>query len=91
MQHVDLVQVLERVTTAVKLTDDRYYARIYGAAMRVFRAEELISATNRKLELLFRTYTMLADEVDSHVAHRLEWVIILLIAIEIILGLAQRL
>jgi hypothetical protein len=91
VQHVDLVQVLERVTTAVKLTDDRYYARIYGAAMRVFRAEELISATNRKLELLFRTYTMLADEVDSHVAHRLEWVIILLIAIEIILGLAQRL
>ncbi len=89
VQHVELVQVLERVTAAVKITDDLHYARIYRAAMRVFRAGELIEATNRKLELLFRTYTMLADEVDSQVAHRLEWIIIALIFIEIMLGLTR--
>jgi len=91
LQHVDLVQVLERVTGAVKVTDDFHYARIYRAAMRVFRAEELVAATDRKLDLVFRTYTMLADEVDSHVAHRLEWIIIVLIMIELVLGLADRL
>ncbi|MFN0026351.1 MAG: hypothetical protein ACKV2O_04065 [Acidimicrobiales bacterium] len=89
VHHVELVEVLERVTAAVKITDDLHYARIYRAAMRVFRAGELIEATNRKLELLFRTYTMLADEVDSQVAHRLEWIIIALIFIEIVLALTR--
>ncbi len=89
VQHVELAQVLERVTAAVKITDDLHYARIYRAAMRVFRAAELIEATNRKLELLFRTYSMLADEVDSQVAHRLEWIIIALIFIEIVLALTR--
>ncbi len=91
VQHVELVQVLERVTTAVKVTEDLHYARIYRAAMRIFRAGELSDASNRKLELVFRTYTMLADEVDSHVAHRLEWIIIVLILIEIVLGIAEKL
>lgn len=91
LQHVDLVQVLERVTGAVKVTDDFHYARIYRAAMRVFRADELVAGTDRKLDLVFRTYTMLADEVDTHVAHRLEWIIIILIFIEIILGVIDRL
>lgn len=91
VEHVELVQVLEQVTAAVKVTDDLHYARIYRAAMRVFRSGELIEATNRKLELVFRTYTMLADEVDSHVAHRLEWIIIALIGFEIVLGLTRHL
>lgn len=91
LQHVDLVQVLERVSCAVKVTDDFHYARIYRSAMRVFRAEELVAGTDRKLDLVFRTYSMLADEVDTHVAHRLEWIIIILILIEIVLGIIDRL
>ena len=85
LQHMDFVEVLERVTAAVKVTEDFYYATVYRAAMRIFRAEELLDATNRKLDLMFRTYTMLADEVDSEKSHRLELVIVVLIIAEIVL------
>ena len=87
MEHMELVRVLEQVTAAVKVTDDLYYASIYRDAMRVFRADELIEATNRKLELVFRTYSMLGEEADSH---RLEWIIIILILFEIVMSLFDR-
>ena len=85
LQHMDFVEVLERVTAAVKVTEDFYYATVYRGAMRIFRAEEIIDATNRKLDLMFRTYTMLADEVDGEKSHRLELIIVLLIVAEIII------
>ena len=85
LQHMDFVEVLERVTAAVKVTEDFYYATVYRAAMRIFRTEELLDATNRKLDLMFRTYTMLADEADSEKSHRLELVIVVLIIAEIVL------
>jgi hypothetical protein len=85
VQHMDFVEVLERVTAAVKVTEDFYYATVYRGAMRIFRAEEIVEATNRKLDLIYRTYTMLADEVDTAISHRLELIIVLLIVFEIIL------
>ena len=84
LQHMDFVEVLERVTAAVKVTEDFYYATVYRGAMRIFRAEEIIDAANRKLDLMFRTYTMLADEVDSEKSMRLEMIIVILILIEVI-------
>ena len=59
-------------------------------SMRVFRADELIEATNRKLELVFRTYSMLGEEADSQTSHRLEWIIIVLILFEIVMSLFDR-
>jgi hypothetical protein len=90
IQHVEVVRLFEQVTAAVKVTDDLYYASIYRDAMRVFRAQELIEAINRKLELMFRMYSMLADEAESHTSHRLEWIVILLILCEVIISLAIR-
>lgn len=90
VEHMELVRVLEQVTAAVKVTDDLYYASIYHDAMRVFRADELIEATNRKLELVFRTYSMLGEEADSQTSHRLEWIIIVLILFEIVMSLFDR-
>ena len=90
LQHVDLTEVLERVTSSVKVTEDLYYAKIYRGALDLFGAAELITSTDRKLELMFRTYTMLADEVDSHTTHRLEWIVILLIGFEIVITLIEK-
>ena len=53
--------------------------------MRTFRAEEVIDGINRKLDLMFRTYTMLADEVDIKKSLRLELIIVLLILAEIVI------
>jgi hypothetical protein len=85
VQHMDFVEVVERVTAAVKVTEDFYYATVYRGAMRTFRAEEVIDGINRKLDLMFRTYTMLADEVDIKKSLRLELIIVLLILAEIVI------
>ena len=90
-QHFEYSEVVERVGSAVKLTPDFYYATIYREAIRVFRADEVAQATQRKLDLISRTYSMLSDEVEHHTSRRLEWVVIILILIEVVLGVIDRL
>ena len=77
---------LQRVNAAVKVTEDLYYAAIYRGAMRVFRANELADATEHKLEVMYRTYSMLSDEAEAHTSRRLEWIVIVLILIEVVYG-----
>lgn len=91
VQHMDFVEVIERVTAAVKVTEDFYYATVYRGAMSTFRAEEVIDGINRKLDLMFRTYTMLADEVDIKKSLRLELIIVLLILAEIVIMIFSEL
>jgi hypothetical protein len=90
-QHLDFSEVLERVTSAVKVTEDFYHAKVYREAVRVFRVDEIVAASNHKLDLMSRTYSMLSDEVDTHTSHRLERVVIGLILFEIFLTLFEKL
>ncbi len=85
-EHLAFTDVLERVNAAVKVTEDLYYAAIYRGAMRVFRANELADATEHKLEVMYRTYSMLSDEDEAHTSRRLEWIVIVLILIEVVYG-----
>ena len=85
-EHLAFTDVLERVNAAVKVTEDLYYAAIYRGAMRVFRANELADATEHKLEVMYRTYSMLSDEAEAHTSRRLEWIVIVLILIEVVYG-----
>jgi hypothetical protein len=85
-EHLAFTDVLERVNAAVKVTEDLYYAAIYRGAMRVFRANELADATQHKLEVMYRTYSMLSDEAEANTSRRLEWIVIVLILIEVLYG-----
>jgi uncharacterized Rmd1/YagE family protein len=85
-EHLAFSDVIERVNSAVKVTEDLYYAAIYRGAMRVFRANELAAATEHKLEVMHRTYSMLSDEAEANTARRLEWIVIILILIEVVYG-----
>lgn len=85
-EHLAFSDVIERVTSAVKVTEDFYYAAIYRGAMRVFRADELAEATEHKLEVMYRTYSMLSDEAEAHTSRRLEWIVVVLILIEVVYG-----
>jgi hypothetical protein len=85
-EHLSFSEVIEKVSAAVKVTEDLYYAAIYRGAMRVFRANELVDATQHKLEVMHRTYSMLSDEAEVHDSRRLEWVVIVLILIEVVYG-----
>lgn len=85
-EHLSFSEVIERVGAAIKVTEDLYYAAIYRGAMRVFRAQEVAAATEHKLEVMYRTYSMLSDEADANTSHRLELIVIALILIEVVYG-----
>ncbi len=85
-EHLAFSEVIEKVGAAVKVTEDLYYAAIYRGAMRVFRANEVAEATQHKLEVMYRTYSMLSDEADANTSHRLELIVIVLILIEVLYG-----
>ena len=87
LQHMELTDVLDRIEHAVNLTEDFHYAAIYREAVKVFGVHEHAAVVQRKLEALHQTATLLNDEVATSVGNRLEWIIILLIAFEIVWSL----
>jgi uncharacterized Rmd1/YagE family protein len=72
------------------VTDDVYLARIYSAALEIFRGRAWRAGIDRKLGILRDTYTMLSDESRAARAEVLELSIVILIVVEIILGLVRR-
>jgi hypothetical protein len=85
----DITETVERVENAIKVTDDVYLARIYGAALELFRERAWRNGIDRKLSILRETYAMLNSEAQSARGELLEVAIILLILIELVLGLLR--
>ncbi|QNP40571.1 hypothetical protein [Lysobacter solisilvae (ex Woo and Kim 2020)] len=84
----EVTQLTERVENSLQVTEDVYLARIYGAALELFRVPRLSAAVDRKLAIIRDTYTALYDEASSRRAELLELAIVLLIVFEIVLALA---
>ena len=82
----DTTETVERVDNALSVTDDVYLARVYTAAMEVFRGRAWRSSIDRKLAIIRETYGMLNAEAQSRRSEMLETMIILLIIIEIVLA-----
>lgn len=85
----EVTQLTERVENSLQVTEDVYLARIYGAALELFRVPRLSAAVDRKLAIIRDTYTALYDEASSRRAELLELAIVLLIVFEIVLALAS--
>lgn len=83
----DSTELVERVENAMKVTDDVYLARIYGAALELFRGRVWRSGIDRKLTIIRETYAMLNAEAQAARAETLELAIVLLIVAEIVLSL----
>ncbi len=79
--------LLERVTNSLKVFGEEYLARIYRLAARRFRLPDLDAAITRKLGTIESIYQKLHDRAASVRLELLEWVVIVLIALEIVLGL----
>jgi hypothetical protein len=88
-QVADVTETIERVENALKVTDDVYLARIYGAALELFRGSAWRQGIERKLAIMRETYAMLNDESQAVRAELLEMAIVLLIVAEIVLGLVK--
>jgi uncharacterized Rmd1/YagE family protein len=79
--------MLERVTNALKVFGEEYLARIYKLAARRFQLDAMETAISRKLATIESIYQKLSDRAASIRMELLEWVVIILIATEIVLGI----
>ncbi|MDH7594469.1 MAG: hypothetical protein QHG99_09045 [Methanomicrobiales archaeon] len=87
--HAEVSEITEKVKNLIKVTEDVYYARVYATALRVIRSDQWTESLHRKIEVMRENYSMLADEVRNQHSNFLEWVIIILIAMEFVLGIWQ--
>ena len=85
----DVTETVERAENGLKVTDDVYLARVYGAALDLFRATAWRSGIERKLEIFRETYAMLNGEAQSARSELLEIIVILVILAELVLGLTR--
>lgn len=84
---VDSALLFERVTNSVKLLGDQYLARVYRLASQRFHLQAWDAGILRKLQALEDIYDKMTDRAASRRMEVLEWVIILLIALEILINL----
>ena len=87
---VDGALLYERVRNALKLLGDQYLARLYRLGAGRFHLAEWEGSIQRKLEAIESVYGKLFDRASTRRMEFLEWLIVLLIALEIALSLAGR-
>ena len=85
----DVTETVERAENALKVIDDVYLARVYGAALELFRASAWRRGIERKLEIFRETYAMLNGEAQAARSELLEIVVIMVIVAELVLGLER--
>jgi len=86
----EVTELTERVDNALQVTEDVYLARVYAAAIDLFRVPNVSAAVDRKLAIIRETYAALYSEASSSRAELLEIAILVLIAIEIVLSLIRH-
>ena len=82
----EVTELTERVDNALQVTEDVYLARIYSAALELFRVRSVSAAVDRKLAIIRDTYAALHDEGAARRAELLELLIAVLIVIEVVLA-----
>jgi hypothetical protein len=82
----DVTETVERAENGLKVTDDVYLARVYGAALDLFRAQAWRRGIERKLGIFRETYAMLNGEAQAARSELLEVIIIVVILFELVLG-----
>jgi hypothetical protein len=81
---VDSAVLFEGVNNALKLLGDQYLARVYRLASQRFHLSEWDASILRKLQTLESIYEKVSDQATNHRMELLEWIIIILIAFEIV-------
>lgn len=82
--------LLERVSNSLKVFGEEYLTRIYRLAAQRFRLADLDATITRKLATIESIYQKLSDRAATIRLELLEWVVILLIALEVVLGLVRH-
>jgi hypothetical protein len=85
----EVTELTEKVDNALQVTEDVYLARIYAAALDLYRVPTVSAAVDRKLSIIRDTYTALYDEAHASRSEVLEIIILLMIAVEIVLAIVR--
>jgi hypothetical protein len=86
----DSTELVERVENSLKVTDDVYLARIYAAALEIFRGRAWRAGIDRKLDIIRDTYTMLNAESQAARVQVLELAIVLLFVFDIVVAFLTK-
>jgi len=86
----EVTELTERVDNALQVTEDVYLARVYAAALELFRVPAVGAAVDRKLAIIRDTYAALYQESSAARGALIEAIIVALIAIEIIIALTRH-
>jgi hypothetical protein len=81
---VDAAVLFERVSSVLKIFGEQYLARAYRLLAERFRLREWDASIQRKLQTIESIYDKLSDEAGARRMELLEWIIVLLIAFEIV-------
>ncbi len=87
---VDGAILFERVSNALKLVGDQYLARVYRLAAQRFHLSEWSTSALRKLEAIQNIYKQMHERAASWRLEALEWIIIVLIAFEIVMAFLPK-
>lgn len=87
---MDVSLLRERINNALKFAGDVYLARVYEDARRKAGAERWEVTIRDQLKALEDIYTILNNRAAASRAETLEVIIILLIALEIVMGLLRH-
>lgn len=85
-RNAEISEVIEKVRNLIKITENVYYAQIYETTLKVVRCSQWTESVSRKTEIIQDNYSMLSDEVRIQHSNFLEWIVIILIAMELLLG-----
>jgi hypothetical protein len=85
----EATELTEKVDNALQVTEDVYLARVYAAALDLFRVSTVSAAVDRKLAIIRDIYSALYDEASGARSELLEVLIVLLIVVEIALAIIR--
>ncbi|MFN0181623.1 MAG: hypothetical protein ACKVZ0_22655 [Gemmatimonadales bacterium] len=85
LYQMDAAVLFERVSNALKLVGDQFLSRVYRAVSARFHLDDWDRGITRKLDVLDRIYQKIGDQVSARRLEILEWIVIVLIALELVL------
>jgi hypothetical protein len=88
---VDVLELLDRSSNALKVVGDAYYARIYRSVAKRLGLAEWQRQIDTKLASVGDIYRFLSDQARSRRDQFLELIIIALIALELVVGVTTLL
>jgi hypothetical protein len=87
---MDSALLFEGVNNALKLIGDQYLARLYRLAAQRMHLPDWDASILRKLQTAESIYQKLADQQSSRRMETLEWIIIILIAFEVVMSFVRQ-